>query len=179
MAKQFAKPRHASPDGTPLRQVAALPYRKNNTGQIEVLLVTSRRKKRVIIPKGWREDKKPWKAAEKEAREEGGVVGKIRRRPIGYFEYWKCFANHLALVKVDVYPLKVEKSLKSWPEQKQRLAKWLTPADAATLVDEPRLISILKAFRGHARKSTRPKPLKKVPEELARPGTLLVVANPG
>src|ERR1700722_15702966 len=106
MPKQRTKPRHASPDGTPLRQVAALPYRKNAAGDIEGLLVSSRGKKRVIIPKGWREGKKPWKAAENEAREEGGVIGKIRHRPIGYFEYWKRLVDHFALVKVDVYTLK-------------------------------------------------------------------------
>src|SRR4051794_6525347 len=107
MPKHLCKPRHASADGTPLRQVAALPYRKNAAGEIQVLLVSSRGKKRIIIPKGWREHKKAWKAAEKEAREEGGVVGKIKRRPIGYFEYWKRLADHFALVKVDVYALRV------------------------------------------------------------------------
>jgi 8-oxo-dGTP pyrophosphatase MutT (NUDIX family) len=178
MSKKPTKPRHASADGTPLRQVAALPYRKNAEGQIEVLLVSSRGKKRVIIPKGWREGKKPWKAAENEAREEGGVVGKIRRRPIGYFEYWKRLTDHFAPVKVDVYPLKVEKSLKKWPEKRQRVVKWLTAADAATLVDEPRLITILRNFTGRAGKRARPKPQKKVPDRRDRAGTVLVVADP-
>jgi len=155
MPKKPTKPRHASADGTPLRQVAALPYRKDAADQIEVLLVSSRGKKRVIIPKGWREGKRPWKAAENEAREEGGVVGKIRRRPIGYFEYWKRFADHFAPVRVDVYPLKVEKSLKRWPEKRQRVVKWLATADAATLVDEPRLITILKNFTGRAGKRSK------------------------
>jgi 8-oxo-dGTP pyrophosphatase MutT (NUDIX family) len=161
MPKQLAKPRHATADGTPLRQVAALPYRNNAEGKIEVLLISSRGKKRVIIPKGWQESKKPWKAAEKEAREEAGVVGKIRHSPIGYFEYWKRLRDHFALVEVDVYPLKVEKSLKGWPEKRQRVIKWLTTADAAMLVDEPRLISMLQDFNGRRRKSPRSKRQRK------------------
>lgn len=152
MSKHPAKAKHATADGTALRQVAALPYRKNAEGIIEVLLVSSRRTRRVIIPKGWQESKKPWKAAEKEAREEGGVVGKIRHRPIGYFEYWKRLVDHFALVKVDVYPLKVERSLKSWPEKQKRAVKWLSTADAALLVDEPRLISMLRDFNSGPRR---------------------------
>jgi hypothetical protein len=35
-------------------QVAALPYRIRDDGQVEILLITTRRTKRYIIPKGWR-----------------------------------------------------------------------------------------------------------------------------
>jgi len=178
MSKQPRKPRRASADGTPLRQVAALPYRKNAEGEIEVLLVSSRGKRRVIIPKGWQESKKPWKAAEKEAREEGGVIGKIRHRPIGYFEYWKSLKDHFALVKVDVYPLKFERSLKSWRERQQRVVGWLTTSDAAVLVDEPRLVSILQGFTGQATKPAKPKRQNKRSESDRKRDSELILTTP-
>lgn len=34
-------------------QVAALPYRIGDDGQVEILLITTRRTKRYIFPKGW------------------------------------------------------------------------------------------------------------------------------
>jgi hypothetical protein len=79
-------------------------------------------------------------------------VGKIRHHPIGYFEYWKRLADHFAMVKVEVYALKVEKSLKSWPDKRKRAVKWLSTTDAASLVDEPRLISLRREFTGCVRR---------------------------
>ncbi|HTJ03270.1 MAG TPA: hypothetical protein VL492_10800 [Methylovirgula sp.] len=73
---------------TPTRhQVAALPYRENAKGDIQVLLLSSRDKHRLIIPKGWCSEIKAWKAAKKGAFAEAGLTGKIEREPIGQFEY--------------------------------------------------------------------------------------------
>jgi hypothetical protein len=106
------------------------------------------------------------------------VVGKIRHRPIGYFEYWKRLADHFALVKVDVYLLKVERSLKSWPEKRRRAAKWLSTADAALLVDEPRLISMLRDFSGRTSRSAKSKVRKIKVEGRETPSRLLVTTLP-
>jgi 8-oxo-dGTP pyrophosphatase MutT (NUDIX family) len=145
VAKASIKPSKA---GKPIAngQVAALPYRKNAGGEIEVLLLTSRSTHRLIIPKGWRSGLKGWKAAKIEAYEEAGLVGRIKHRPIGQFEYWKRRPDHFELISVDVYPLKVEKRLKKWPEKTQRAIKWLRGADAALLIDEPRLVTIIRDF---------------------------------
>src|SRR5580658_9664578 len=70
-------------------QIAALPSRRTAAGGVEVLLITSRETGRFIIPKGW-----PMKqlsdpdAAAREAYEEAGVVGKVKRKPIGDYFYW-------------------------------------------------------------------------------------------
>ena len=65
-------------------QYAALPYRRKRNSRTEVLLVTSRDTGRWIIPKGWpAKGKSPHKSAAREAREEAGVVGTIKRRPLG------------------------------------------------------------------------------------------------
>jgi 8-oxo-dGTP pyrophosphatase MutT (NUDIX family) len=116
------------------------------------MLLTSRETKRFIIPKGWPSDpKKSWKAAAVEAREEAGLVGKIKHRPLGQYTYWKRLHDHFVLVEVDVFPLKVEKRLKHWPEQGERTTKWLSVEDAALLVDEPQLVSLIRNFpKAHA-----------------------------
>jgi 8-oxo-dGTP pyrophosphatase MutT (NUDIX family) len=147
VAKASIKPSKAGKP-TAHRQVAALPYRKNAEGKIQVLLLTSRTTHRLIIPKGWRSGLKGWKAAKVEAYEEAGLVGKIKHAPIGDFEYWKRTPDHFELISVDVYPLKVEKRLKEWPEKRQRVMKWLSGADAALLVDEPRLVTLIRKFCG-------------------------------
>lgn len=33
--------------------------------------------------------------------------------------------------------------MKKWPEKEQRLSRWLSPEDAALLVDEPSLATVL------------------------------------
>jgi hypothetical protein len=44
---------------------------------------------------------------------------------------------------VTVYPLKTRRMLSRWKERRERLRKWLRPAEAALLVDEPELVSLL------------------------------------
>jgi 8-oxo-dGTP pyrophosphatase MutT (NUDIX family) len=128
-------------------QVAALPFRKNADGAIEVLLITSRETRRFIIPKGW-----PMKkladsdAAAKEALEEAGVTGKVRRKPIAHYSYWKRLTRTFELVKVDVYPLKVAAQKKTWREKGSRNTGWLSPAQAWLLIDEPGLAQIVRSF---------------------------------
>lgn len=126
-----------------------MPFRRAENGDVEILVLTSRETQRFVIPKGWPEAaKKDWRAAAVEAMEEGGVAGKVERKPIGRYTYWKRLKGHFALVHVDVYPLKVEKHLKRWPERRRRLRRWLPARDAALLVDEPQLHSLIEAFAG-------------------------------
>jgi hypothetical protein len=71
-------------------QYAALPYRTKGKSQLEIMLVTSRGTRRWIIPKGWpKRGKPPYDTAAKEAFEEAGVIGKVRKRPIGSYPYDK------------------------------------------------------------------------------------------
>ena len=75
--------------GERVRQVAAIPFRIGDTGEIEVMLVTSRETKRFIVPKGWpMKGKSGRKAATIEAMEEAGVVGKTLKAPAGGYSYW-------------------------------------------------------------------------------------------
>jgi 8-oxo-dGTP pyrophosphatase MutT (NUDIX family) len=72
------------------RQSGVIPYRRRRDGQLEVLLITSRRSAQWIVPKGLVEpDMTEQDSAAKEAREEAGVVGRVGTRVVGAFEYEK------------------------------------------------------------------------------------------
>ncbi len=128
-------------------QFAALCYRIKND-RVQICLVTSRRSGRWIVPKGWpMNGQTPMDAAATEAYEEAGVRGKIQPRPIGVFSYYKVHSkNELPCIAV-VYPLKVKKVLRSWPERKERDRKWLSRKKAAALVDDVELSQIILQFQ--------------------------------
>jgi len=133
--------------GERIRQVAAVPFRLDVRGGVEVMLVTSRTTKRFIVPKGWpMKGKSGRKAALIEAQEEAGVVGKILKEPAGTYSYWKRLSNRFVRVDVIVYLLEVTDELANWPEAKRRQRAWLAPADAALLIDEPDLSTLLKSL---------------------------------
>lgn len=129
-------------------QFAALPWRKVD-GAVQVLLITSRRTGRWILPKGWPEDGlTPGASAAKEAWEEAGVEGRVIERCIGIFSYTKITADEpggLPCVTM-VFPLRVKRQFGKWPEQHERRRKWFTLKQAAARVDEPELARILRSF---------------------------------
>ncbi|UVK40529.1 NUDIX hydrolase [Mesorhizobium sp. AR10] len=134
--------------GERIRQVAAIPFRLSEHGDIEVMLVTSRTTRRFIVPKGWpMKGKSGRKAAMIEAQEEAGVLGKIMKEPAGTYSYWKRLENRFVRVDVIVFLLEVTEELANWPEAKKRERAWLTPIDAALLIDEPDLSTLLKTLK--------------------------------
>lgn len=134
--------------GDRIRQVAAIPFRLNEHGDVEVMLVTSRTTRRFIVPKGWpMKGKSGRKAATIEAQEEAGVLGKTLKQPAGTYCYWKRLANRFVRVDVVVYLLEVTEELADWEESKKRQRAWLAPADAAVLIDEPDLSTLLRNIR--------------------------------
>jgi len=126
-------------------QVAALPLSLGDDGVVRALLLTSRETKRWVIPKGWPiRGLKPYEAAAREALEEAGVTGQMKKKPIGGYRYFKKLGGHFDYCQVDVYPLWVDKQLKTWREQDQREARWFTLKEAADLVQEPGLVALLR-----------------------------------
>ena len=75
--------------------------------------------------------------------EEAGVVGKVRKHPVGGYTYQKRQSGRVEPCRVLVYRLDVEKQLKSWPEMDQRNAVWVDLAEAAIRVNEPGLAAIM------------------------------------
>jgi 8-oxo-dGTP pyrophosphatase MutT (NUDIX family) len=130
-------------------QYGALPYRLNKAGEIEVLLLTSRTRRRWIIPKGWPiKGLKPAKSAAREAFEEAGVRGTVSSKPLGRFIYDKQLDEDGRFVacEVTVFLLAVKRQLKTWPEFEQRETRWVAASEAATLTDEDGLRPLLEAF---------------------------------
>ena len=129
-------------------QLAALCWRKGKKGP-EVLLVTSS-SGRWILPKGWpMEGKTHAEAAMVEAWEEGGVSrGKASRKPLGsYVAIKRTSEGDDLLCLHHVYAIKVRESLDVFPEAHRRDRIWVTPEEAARLVDEEGLREILLSFR--------------------------------
>ncbi len=94
-------------------QSAVVPYRVRD-GMIEILLITSRRRKRWIVPKGIVEpDLSPSESAVREAWEEAGIEGEVATEPLGMYTYTKWGD----VCTVTVYPMRVEVELASWPEE--------------------------------------------------------------
>lgn len=79
MSKKKAK---AANNGPPGAQIAALPDRIFG-GQLEILVLTSRQIRRAVVPKGWpMKNRKPWKAAQIEARSDvPGATQLMRMSP--------------------------------------------------------------------------------------------------
>jgi 8-oxo-dGTP pyrophosphatase MutT (NUDIX family) len=130
-------------------QYGALPYRLTKSGAPEILLVTSRQTKRWIIPKGWPiKGLKPAKSAAREAYEEAGVRGSIKTKAIGVFFYEKRSDDDGIIIPCDVrvFPLLVKRQCKTWPESEQRVARWLEPAVALSLIKEKSLRSLISSF---------------------------------
>lgn len=134
--------------GERIRQVAAIPFRLNGHGNVEVMLVTSRATRRFIVPKGWpMKGKSGRKAAAIEAQQEAGVVGKTLRQPAGTYSYWKRLENRFVRVDVIVYLLSVTEELIDWQEAESRQRAWLASEDAALLIDEPDLSTLLRDLK--------------------------------
>ncbi len=130
-------------------QYAALPYRFNEVDGLEILLITTRRTKHWIIPKGWAaKGVKPPESAAREAYEEAGVRGKIGKKSVGVFTYKKLLDEEGITVpcEVKVFPLLVKRQSKLYPEIEQRLTRWLEPERAISLVKEMELKALLLVF---------------------------------
>lgn len=127
-------------------QFAALCYRYDGD-KLKVCLITSRRTKRWIIPRGWPMHKQtPAEAAATEAWEEAGLTGRSFDRCLGVFAYVKILSKRMMPVIVMVYPLEVLEEHDAWPEHRQRRRKWLSPKKAAKRVAEPELRRIISKF---------------------------------
>jgi 8-oxo-dGTP pyrophosphatase MutT (NUDIX family) len=127
-------------------QYGALPYRRRADASIEIMLITSRDTGRWLIPKGWPEaGLGAAEAAAREAREEGGLVGRIGDRAIGSYQYDKRLPDGSTVhCAVEVFALEVEQQLKSWPEQDERRRRWFDAEEAAEAVREPELRVIIR-----------------------------------
>ena len=144
------------------RQVAALCWREGVKG-VEVLLITTRRTRRWTPPKGNIDTGvTPKDAALAEAWEEGGVNGVVTGDPVGRYDYLKLRKKfRWTKIAVDLYPVRVDQMADDFPEKDERAALWVTPTEAAGLVNERSLKRVLADLKlpkaAKARRTPSPK----------------------
>jgi 8-oxo-dGTP pyrophosphatase MutT (NUDIX family) len=123
-------------------QSGVIPYRWQD-GQLEILLITSRRTGKWLIPKGHLEPPmSPAESAAQEAYEEAGVEGIASQTTIGTYHYTKRYRYYA----VQVYPLEVTDIHEEWPELGQRKRQWFTPTEASQATDNLELSLLLASF---------------------------------
>jgi 8-oxo-dGTP pyrophosphatase MutT (NUDIX family) len=121
-------------------QAASIPLRMRD-GRVEVLLITTRGRRRWIIPKGVID---PGRSAEQtaadEAFEEAGVRGRLDPVPLGTYEYGKWGGT----CRVTVYLMRVTEVIDSWPEQADRERRWVAVDEAASTIREPEVGAMIR-----------------------------------
>jgi 8-oxo-dGTP pyrophosphatase MutT (NUDIX family) len=140
-------------------QHGVLPYRFTPTNALEVLLVTTRRTRRWIIPKGWPiKGLKPPKSAAREAFEEAGVRGKVGAKSIGGFSYQKSVGDSDDTVpcEVRVFPMLVTRQLNAWPEAHERTAEWFVLDNALSVIEFAGLRTLISSFAKRKLKHEKP-----------------------
>jgi 8-oxo-dGTP pyrophosphatase MutT (NUDIX family) len=121
-------------------QSAVIPFIVKD-GDIKITLITSRKKKRWIVPKGIIEDNmSPEDSAAKEAFEEAGVKGVVFKEALGSYKYEKWGGT----CTVEVFPMKVEELLDDWLESDFRKRKVAPLKKAIELLDDKPLKKMIK-----------------------------------
>ena len=131
-----------------ISQFGVLAYDFGPDGEPRFLLITSRRTKRWVIPRGNPiSGLSPHQSAAQEAYEEAGLTGLVSPQAIGSYEYEKIRRGGFGVpAEVQVFPLKTTIQSGHWPERHQRETRWFTREEAAAAVDEPGLGQIILAF---------------------------------
>ncbi len=91
--------------------------------------------------------KAPHEAALQEAREEAGVIGRARAKPLGTYTYMKHMDNgdHVPCVGL-LFPVRVRLMRAEYPEARERRRKWFSTKKASKKVDEPDLARMIRDF---------------------------------
>ena len=124
-------------------QSGVIPYRIKNE-KLQILLITSRRKQRWIIPKGIIEDGlMPQESAAKEALEEAGAIGIVGNEALGKYKYKKWGGK----VKVKVYPMVVKSLLDNWDEIEYRERMWYPFNEAKEILEIKKLKKLFERLK--------------------------------
>ena len=148
MAKNFSRDTRdaARPGGKPTVQAAALGYVVNEKGP-RYLLVTSRRTRRWIFPKGSvNTGETAPAAAARELAEEAGAIGDAVAEPIGRYRTLKLTEKGLVPLEIDLYPVRIRALQPAWPDAAKRERRILPHAEAARLLATPEMVDLLDAF---------------------------------
>jgi 8-oxo-dGTP pyrophosphatase MutT (NUDIX family) len=123
----------------PIQQAAAIPLWAGR-----VCLITSRRGKHWVIPKGCQEpDRTPGQTALQEAWEEAGLVGFLEEQPVGSYRYTKSGE----LYHVTVFLMHVTEMAKNWPEVNLRQRIWVAEDKAHKRVEPDGLRDLMRKMQ--------------------------------
>jgi len=122
------------------KQSAVIPYFVED-GVTKIVLITSRKRKKWIIPKGVIEyGLSPQDSAAKEAFEEAGITGVIEDRELGIYRYEKWDG----ICTVRVYSMRVEELLEKWEESALRNRLVVGVTEAMDLIENVDLKVMIK-----------------------------------
>jgi phosphohistidine phosphatase len=114
------------------RQAAVIPFRIRNE-RVEIALVSTHRGKGWVVPKGsLDEGEKSHDAALRETEEEAGLIGDLKRKPLGRYRFKRADGRY----EVEVYLMRVTVVLDYWLESGLRRRRWIAVDKAARLVRE-------------------------------------------
>ncbi len=125
-------------------QSAVIPFRIEDWAP-RVLLITSRHRRRWIVPKGVVEERQtPEETALEEAFEEAGIRGSLVGDAVGVYEYEKWGGT----CRVEVFLMRVDEVLANWPEAGFRERIWVGIDEALHLVDNDELCQLMQRAAG-------------------------------
>ncbi len=129
-------------------QSGVIPYRRNDQG-LEILLITTMKKKKWIIPKGYIEfNLTAFESAKKEAYEEAGIIGANETFELGYFENQKS----IGVCHTKIFALEVIKVLENYPDKNARKRKWFESKEAANTVAIPEISKMIISLESKLKK---------------------------
>lgn len=124
-----------------IEQSGVIPFRISND-KIEVLLITSRKGKRWVIPKGLIEPHlTPPASAAQEALEEAGIIGEVSPTSLGSYTYQKWGGT----CRVKVFLLRVNTLQSKWLES-DRKRQWFSLKEAIECIQEVALKEMFKSL---------------------------------
>lgn len=128
-------------------QIAALCYRQGSN-DLEILLITSRKGKKWILPKGNPIDAMTnAQSAQQEAYEEAGVRGDVDEECIGIVQTTKNLGNGFrSKIDLHIYALSVTSIEENFPEKGQRKIEWLTLKQAIKRTDDIKIGFLLESW---------------------------------
>jgi 8-oxo-dGTP pyrophosphatase MutT (NUDIX family) len=123
-------------DAMPIRQAAVIPAR---AGRVCLVLASSG--KRWITPKGHIErGQTAAETALQEAWEEAGLVGVLKKKPVGTYRY----AKRGQVFHVKVFFMQVTKVANQWPEEKRRQRRWVKRDRILAHLTDPGLCRLIR-----------------------------------
>ncbi|WP_159952344.1 NUDIX hydrolase [Rhizobium sp. 18065] len=130
-----------------VHQFGALPWRRDRQGNVRILMITSRRRGRWIVPKGSLiNGRTPAQSAAREAFEEAGVFGDMHPAPIGSYIHGRDLEDGCKpLFRVTLFALRVRATLLQWPEKHQRTRSWQSLSETVEKASEPDFARLLQS----------------------------------